>query len=163
MAFCTEEHPGLVGLLTLHVGDRRIAEELAHEALVRAQEQWGRVQHLDARSAWLRRVGYNLANSWWRRRFAERRALALAAAASDGDGGGVEPGDALAVRSAVAALPRRQRTAVGLRYFVGLSVAETAVEMGCAEGTVKSLTSQGVARLRESLSDGSTTEVEERA
>ena len=35
-------------------------------------------------------------------------------------------------------LPHRQRLAVVLRYYVGLSVAESAVVMRCSEGTVKS-------------------------
>ncbi|MBL8776506.1 MAG: sigma-70 family RNA polymerase sigma factor [Acidimicrobiales bacterium] len=141
-----------MGLLSLHVGDRRIAEELAHDALVRTQEQWERVRHMDAPGAWLRRVGLNLANSWWRRRFAERRAnrLATAGAATDAP---ADVADALAVRTAVAALPRRQRSAITLRYFVGLSVAEAASEMGCAEGTVKSLSSQALAALRTTFTD----------
>lgn len=118
---------------------------------------------MEARSAWLRRVGLNLANSWWRRRFAERRALTLAAVTGPSAGDDAEPADAIAVRAAVAALPRRQRTAVALRYFVGLSVAETAVEMQCAEGTVKSLTSQGVTALRRALGEDTPVEVEEHA
>lgn len=34
------------------------------------------------------------------------------------------------------------------RYFGQLSVRETAAAMGCAEGTVRALTSQGIAALR---------------
>lgn len=54
---------------------------------------------------------------------------------------------------AVAALPRRQREAVDLYYFVGLSVAETAVVMDCAEGTVKSTLSDARNRLRAALGE----------
>jgi RNA polymerase sigma factor (sigma-70 family) len=57
--------------------------------------------------------------------------------------------DALAVRAAVAALPPRQRAAVVLRYFADLSVDQTAAVLGCAPGTVKSLTSQAIASLRD--------------
>jgi RNA polymerase sigma factor (sigma-70 family) len=52
------------------------------------------------------------------------------------------------VRRALAALPARQREAVVLRYVLDLSVDETAQRMGCAAGTVRALTSQGIARLR---------------
>jgi RNA polymerase sigma factor (sigma-70 family) len=49
----------------------------------------------------------------------------------------------------VAALPRRQRAALVLRYFSDLSVDRTAEVLGCAPGTVKSLTSQAIASLRD--------------
>jgi DNA-directed RNA polymerase specialized sigma24 family protein len=35
-----------------------------------------------------------------------------------------------------------------LRHYLGFSVADAAVALDCAEGTVKSLTSQGLDRLR---------------
>jgi RNA polymerase sigma-70 factor (ECF subfamily) len=59
--------------------------------------------------------------------------------------------DRLDVEFAVAKLPARQRLAVDCFYFVGLSVAETAVVMGCAEGTVKSTLSDARARLQRIL------------
>ena len=54
----------------------------------------------------------------------------------------------IAVRVAVARLPQRQRTALVLRYFADLSVAETAEAMRCPEGTVKTLTRQAILALR---------------
>jgi len=56
------------------------------------------------------------------------------------------------IRSAVASLPRRQRTALILRYYVDLPVREVALVMECPEGTVKTLTSKAVESLRQSLS-----------
>jgi RNA polymerase sigma factor (sigma-70 family) len=56
--------------------------------------------------------------------------------------------DAMAVREAVAALPDRQRAAVVLRYLADLPVAAVAEALDCAPGTVRSLTSQGIERLR---------------
>lgn len=53
---------------------------------------------------------------------------------------GPEPSDVVAVRSAVVALPPRERAALVLRYYGGLSLVETAETLACAEGTVKSLT-----------------------
>ena len=52
------------------------------------------------------------------------------------------------VERAVARLSRRQRTAIDCVYFVGLSIAETAAVMRCAEGTVKSTLADARARLR---------------
>jgi RNA polymerase sigma factor (sigma-70 family) len=55
--------------------------------------------------------------------------------------------DRLDIAAAVARLPERQRIAVDCYYFVGLSVAETAAIMACAEGTVKSTLSDARVRL----------------
>lgn len=146
-AFCAAEHPRLVGLLTLYVGDQPTAEELAQDAFARLCEHWPRVSAMSNRRAWLNRVALNLANSWFRRRSAERRARAR-----HGPENGVDVpahADAIAVRGAVAGLPRRQRMALVLRYFEDLPVAEVAVQMGCAQGTVKALTHKAIVALRE--------------
>ena len=45
-------------------------------------------------------------------------------------------------------LPAKQRTALVLRYWGGLSEAEIAREMGCAPGTVKTHAARGLAALR---------------
>jgi RNA polymerase sigma factor (sigma-70 family) len=145
--FCDEIRGRLVQALTLYCGNREVGEELAQEALVRVWERWPKVGAMDAPEAWTFRVGMNLANSAFRRRRAERRALtrtrATTAAASDRDVAG-----ATAVREAVAALAPRQRAVVIARYFLDLSVDETAALLGCAPGTVKATTSQALAALR---------------
>lgn len=50
--------------------------------------------------------------------------------------------------AAVARLPRKQRLAVELFYFVDLDIASVAGVLGCAEGTVKSQLSDARGRLR---------------
>jgi RNA polymerase sigma-70 factor (sigma-E family) len=147
---CRREHVRLVGLLALYTGDRATGEDLAQEAFVRLSQHWLRVRDMASPHAWLTSVGINLARSWWRRRYAEHRAngsvgIARAAAPTP------EPSDVVAVRSAVASLPPRQRAALVLRYYGGLTLAETAETLDCAEGTVKSLTHKAIATLRATL------------
>ena len=57
------------------------------------------------------------------------------------------------VYAAVLALPPKYRTVVHLHYFEGLSVAEIAAHLGCAEGTVKAQLHRARAQLREALRD----------
>lgn len=152
---CRTEHVRLVGLLALYVGDRAVAEDLAQDTLVRLHQHWPRVRTMDSPHAWISTVALNLARSWWRRRFAERRANRRVGV--DGDlrerAAEPEPAVVLAVRSAVAALPPRQRAALVLRYYAQLSVQETADALGCATGTVKSLTHSAINALRLALDD----------
>lgn len=147
-AFCEREHRRLVGTLTLHCGDPYVAAELAQEALARVCGDWRRVQQMDAPGAWLHRVAVNLASSHYRRRKAERSAV-LRYGSRQVEDLGTDPAGTLAVRRALAGLPLRQRTALVLRYYSDLSVEQTADAMRCAPGTVKSLTSQALQRLRD--------------
>jgi RNA polymerase sigma-70 factor, ECF subfamily len=57
------------------------------------------------------------------------------------------------VRSAVLDLPERQRDVVLLRVIEGLSTAETAARMECAEGTVKATLHQAIRTLRAALKE----------
>ena len=50
-------------------------------------------------------------------------------------------------------LPLGQRKVVVLRHYLGLSVEETAADLGISTGTVKSQTSDALAALRRALAD----------
>jgi RNA polymerase sigma factor (sigma-70 family) len=147
-AFCAELHPRLVGALSLYCGERGVAEELAQEALALAYRDWSKVRQLHDRAGWVFRVGFNLCNSYFRRRVAERRANARARQTSNAIVPAAEPEDSVAIRRSVARLPRRQRAAVVLRFLADYSIAETARVMDCPEATVKTLTRRGLAALR---------------
>jgi RNA polymerase sigma-70 factor (ECF subfamily) len=147
--FCEEQHPRLVGMLGLYCGDRFIAEELAQEALMKACRDWRRVRSKDDPAAWIRRVGFNLTHSYFRRKLAERRARERLASQTVSE---AEPDPALAVslRHAIAALSRRQRTAIILHYYLDLPFPAVADFMDIPLSTAKSAASRGIARLRAS-------------
>lgn len=146
--FCREAWPRLVGALSLYTGDRHVAEELAQEALVRVCERWSEVQVMESPMGWAHRVAFNLANSHFRRRGAERRARQRLRAVVDVVAPTVESADALTLRHAVAALPEPQRQALVLRYYADLPVADVALLMECPENTVKTHTRRAIERLR---------------
>ena len=144
--FCRAEWPRLVGSLSLDVGSRELAEDLAQETLARVCAQWRRVRQADSPSAWAHRVAFNLAKSNGRRgvRWSRVQSKLASRVAS------VEPdrAAALAVRDALSRLPEPQRRALILRYYVDLSVQETASTMRCPENTVKTHTRRALDALR---------------
>lgn len=129
---------------TANVSD---AEDVFQEVFLRYfrhEDRFGSDEH---RKAWLIRCTVNRAKSLlaspWR-----RRTVPLETAAQVG----VED-EYREVYSAVLSLPAKYRTVIHLFYFEGLSVAEIAAALGCAEGTVKSQLSRGRALLREALKE----------
>ena len=156
--FCVRVRPQLVGTLSLYCGDADVAEELTQDTLARVWDRWAQVREMPSPHAWAYRVGVNLANSHYRRRAAERRATSRRERLA-GERGAADLADAIVVRQAVAALPRRQKTALVLRYYADLPIDEVASLMSCAPGTVKALTHQAIARLRDTIGTAEFSEV----
>lgn len=147
-AFCQREHPRLVGALTLHCGDQAVAEELTQDALARACDRWTKVRLMDRPGAWVHRVAINLASSHFRRRSAERRANARHGDDTRDGHRDTDVAATLAVREAIAGLPTPQRSVIALRFYLDLTVAETAEVMDTTESSVKSHTHRAVTALR---------------
>jgi RNA polymerase sigma-70 factor (ECF subfamily) len=150
VALCRREHPRLVGLLGLLVGDRQLGEDLAQETLIRACRDWEKVRGLDRPGAWLHRVGVNLAMSTHRRRRVEQRSLRRLHGREHGVAYDADTATASMVRRATQQLPIDLRAVVVLRFYADLSVADTAEVLGVPEGTVKSRTRQALGQLRDS-------------
>jgi len=147
-AFCEEQYPRLVGVLRLHVRDDHLAQELAQEAMARACRDWEKVSQVDAPAAWVYRVGFNLANSHYRRRAVYRRIRQRLEADGVDHSDADTAEDRLLVRAALARLRPRARQALILRYYADLAVDEVARLMGCPASTVKTLTRRGLSQLR---------------
>jgi len=127
-------------------GDWDRAEDLLQTALAKLYVAWPRVRRDGREEAYVRQiiVRANLdevRRPWWRR---ERTGLdGLDRAAPQPD---VDTRDELF--AALQALPEMQRSVVVLRYWLGLSVAETAADLRISEGTVKSHAHRALSRLR---------------
>jgi RNA polymerase sigma-70 factor (sigma-E family) len=127
-------------------GDWALAEDLLQTALARAYPRWSRVQREDP-EAYVRKIMVNTWSSWWRRRWrGEVPTDRLPEAAGPDRFGEVDSRDAL--RSALAALPPRQRAVVVLRYHQDLSEVQVAELLGVSVGTVKSQAAKALASLR---------------
>lgn len=155
--FVVTEYPKVVAVVAVLCGDDGLAEDSVQEALARACEQERRGRHIDNLAAWVTTVASNETRSWYRRRGREQRALARHGPRLDPAPDPAASADEVAVRRAVAALPRRQRQAVALRYFLGLDLTEIARTLGVADGTVKALLFQARRRLGDALDDRAAT------
>lgn len=150
--FCHVQHPRLVGVLALYTGDRELAQDLAQETLARLWRDWRRLRRSDSPEAYAYRTAINLAKNQFRRRATGRKYRHRLAGEPSATGVDPDQAEAVTVRSAVAALPARKRTALVLRYYADRSVAETARIMGVPQNTVKTLTRRALADLRGDLS-----------
>lgn len=147
--FVAARSNALLRTACLLVADVEAGQDLLQDALERAYRRWPRVVRDGAPEAYVRRVLLTLTIDRWRRR---RRWLNSSLAAVElvaSEPVDVELRDS--VLTALRALPPRERAVVTLRYWDQLSTAETASALGCAEGTVRSLASRGLARLRHTL------------
>ena len=132
-------------------GDWHRAEDVLQTALVKAYVAWPRIHRDGREEAYVRRIivrtNIDEHRRPWRR---ERSGL-------DGHDRAVDGSSAVEERSelldALPQLPISQRRVVVLRHWLGLSVEETAAELGISTGTVKSHSSRARERLREALSD----------
>jgi RNA polymerase sigma-70 factor (ECF subfamily) len=141
---CRRHYTEVVRVAFLVTGDREEALDVAQETFARAYERWGQVSTMENPVGWLIRVATNLSLS--HRRWSVRRAHTLPAPEADTPVLG-DP----SIQTALSLLTPAQRAAVVLRFYLDMSIEETARTLGKRQGTVRALTSQGVARLREQL------------
>jgi RNA polymerase sigma-70 factor (sigma-E family) len=133
------------------LGDRPAAEDATQVALLRTYRHWDRALEKPGGYTW--QVVVNVCRDELRRRGRSpetgapdeaedpsRQALDSAVA------------DRLDLRGALQRLPYSQREVVVLRYYLELSVSETAHVLGVPEGTVKSMTARALSRLKGNLS-----------
>ena len=146
----------LIALVSRTLGSRAAAEDVVQEVFTRA---WVRAPAWQGRgggasyAAWLSRVALNLSLDQLRR----RRTVNIDEVEEPVDPAPCAEGALAArqraarVRAAVAALPERQRAAIGLVYDAELSNAEGAAAMGTTVGAFELLLVRARRALRSSL------------
>lgn len=163
----SQRGPALVRYAYMVCGDRRDAEDLVQEALVkvfsrlrRPHRSEGTAAHpLDTRpddpdrtlanpEGYVRRTILRLHIDGYRHRalWTERRHLVAAEDHRPGPASGVSV--RADVATALASLTPQRRACVVLRFYEDLTVPQIATALGVAEGTVKRYLSEATSRLR---------------
>lgn len=147
---------GLVKLAKVMLGDQSTAEDVVQDAFVGMYRKWASMQDRGKALGYLRASVLNGCRTAHRNRTRRDRALLLAPSA-DGIVSAEESalvGEAnREVLAALRALPARQREAVVLRHYLGLTEEEAAQAMRITRGTVKSATSRGLSTLARILKE----------
>ncbi len=149
---CVAERTALYRTLLAVTGDPDLADDLAQEAVARGIERAAQYRGPAPVGAWLHRIALNAWRDHLRRRRLRRwigldRPDAVAAP----DRRASDLAEAVDLRAALARLPERQRAAIVLRYYHEYDYAAIAEALGTTEGTVGSLLSRGLERLRNDL------------
>lgn len=150
--FVAANYAAVLRGLSLAIGDPDRAEEMTQEAFARAYRHWHRVSEMERPVAWVYVVGVNAARRSFRR---ELRTGQPSLERHDEDHAG-QVAVVVTIRAALDRLSPRQRLVVVLRYLAGLSTAEVADAMNCAEGTVKSTLHTALRALRVELDEEDT-------
>lgn len=140
--FYRVEYPQMVRLAHTFLGSPETAEDVTQEAFARLQ---GRIGHLENPQGYLRTTVVNLCRDRARHRLRERRLEGRMQPVGPLSLGASEMLDVLIK------LPFRQRAVLVCRYWGDWSEQEIADALGCRPGTVKTLASRGLDRLRRQM------------
>ncbi|WP_248959970.1 SigE family RNA polymerase sigma factor [Sphaerisporangium perillae] len=153
-ALFVEHHLGLVRLALLMLGDQASAEDVVQEAFERTHAGRRRLRDPDRALAYIRSAVLNGCRSVLRRRStALRRPMPYEPSVWSAESAAMLGEDRREVLFALRDLPRRQREALVLRYYGGLSDPEIAGTMGISASTVRSTVARGLAALARELGE----------
>ena len=142
----------LVRMSAMLLGDTSAAEEVVQEAFIAVHAAWRRLRDADKAVPYLRRAVLNRSRSILRHRMVvDRHMPAREPDMPSAEQGAITQLERSAVIEALRSLPARQREALVLKFYLGLSEEEIAAAMKISTGAVKSHTSRGKAALRAAL------------
>jgi RNA polymerase sigma-70 factor (sigma-E family) len=145
----------LVRMARLLVDDRETAEDVVMDAFTSLYRRWTAIRDPDEAHRYVRSSVLNGARSQLRRRRLRRHhETGSPDQEAIRDGFETNEADRSTVTQLLRTLPYRQRQVLVLRYFVDLTEAQIAYELGVSPGSVKTHASRGLAALARAL-DGS--------
>jgi RNA polymerase sigma-70 factor (sigma-E family) len=151
-ALFEEHYVSLVRMARLLVDDRETAEDVVMDAFTSLYRRWTAVRDPGEAHRYVRSCVLNGARSQLRRRRLRRRHESESSqqeAARDGHESNAA--DRSTVTQLLGTLPYRQRQVLVLRYFVDMTEAQIAYELGVSPGSVKTHASRGLAALARAL------------
>ncbi len=146
----TAHADGLTRFAALVLGNTAAADDAVQEALSRAYPRWARIATADDPLRYVRRMVVNAHVSWWRR--VGRHEVVTDAPRDDHADPAPADGDDRLWQHCLA-LPLRQRAAVVLRFYEGLSYAEVAQVLGVSDVTARTQTHRALRTLRAALEE----------
>jgi len=149
----TLHYAALVRLAHLLVDDPESAEDVVMDAFVGLSRRWSTLRDVDRAEHYLRRAVVNGSRSRLRHLIVVRRRDPAARTPVDAsvEDQIVSADERDTVVAWLRQLPPRQRQVLVLRYYLGLSEAEIATELGISRGSVKTHASRGLAALAGAL------------
>lgn len=130
----------------LYLGSESMALDAVDEAVYKGFCAYRKLRREEFFETWMTRILINVCNSELRRRRRETAMEELPETAA-------EEFDALPLKEAVARLPKELRAVVILRYFTGLTLAETAEVLDIPQGTVSTRQRRALQLLKLELTD----------
>jgi RNA polymerase sigma-70 factor (sigma-E family) len=143
--FVTFQMASLRKLAYMTCGDWHAAEDAVANALVKLYPRWRKLERPDL---YVKTMVYRAAIDETRRPWRRERSAGDAMPEVAMNDPAVATDERLRIQAALDAVPARQRAAVILRHYLGLSLEDTAGVLDCNVGTAKSQTSRGLAKLR---------------
>jgi RNA polymerase sigma-70 factor (sigma-E family) len=147
--YVTARLPALKRLAYQLCGDDHRADDLVQESVTKLYTRWSSAHRVDNLDAYVRAILVRTHIDETRRPWSRVRLFGALPDHQGAAGPAIE--DRSVLRAALAALPAGQRAVLVLRFLCDLPVAEVGELLGCSEGTVKSQTAHGLAKLRQAL------------
>jgi RNA polymerase sigma-70 factor (sigma-E family) len=147
--FVASRMGALRNLAFVTCGNWHAAEDAVANALAKLYPRWGRLERPDlyAQTMVFRAAIDETRRPWWRR---ERSAGDTMPDIAQADPSGTSD-ERLRIRTALHAVPVRQRAVLVLRFYLDMTAEEAAEVLGVRAATVRSQTARGLANLRVAL------------
>jgi RNA polymerase sigma-70 factor (sigma-E family) len=147
--YVTGRLPSLKRLAYLLCGDEHRADDLVQESITKLYVRWASARKADNLDRYVRTIVVRTHIDETRRPWSRVRLFGVLPDHQRAPKAGSD--DRAVLRGALAKLPAGQRAVLVLRFLCDLSIAETGELLGCSQGTVKSQTAHGLAKLRDTL------------
>src|SRR5712691_9231030 len=146
---------GLIRLAYVMLGDQPSAEDVVQEAFCGLYRRWDRLAEAGSALYYVRSSVLNGCRSVLRRRAVRRKVVTYQRPAVSAEAAVLSGEERHEVMQALRRLPRRQREALVLRFYLELQEEQIARVMGIRQGTVRSTTHRALGALGHALKETS--------